>query len=117
MPYKAKYRAGEMAQWVIALAALSEDPGSVPTIPMTSVQFQDSQALFWLSMVPGMHKICSRSCGKNIYTHEIHFKKNEDVILIHRTQAQMSGKLVHVCLLGAGEAVTGKTVWFVGQSS
>lgn len=65
---------GEMAQWLRVLAALPEDPGSIPA-PHGGSQTQNSSsgrssALFWPPCIPDMHVTHRHTCRQSTYTHK-----------------------------------------------
>ena len=72
--------AGEMAQWLGALAALIEDPGYFPTPTRQPTAFSNSSsrgsdALFWPLWVPGMLMVHRQTCKQST-----HMCKKKEII-------------------------------------
>lgn len=59
-----KFRAGEVAQWLNALATLPEDPGSTPSLQL---QFQGTRCPLWPPRVPvtGVVQTCQQAKHQN----------------------------------------------------
>ena len=68
--------AGEMAQWLRALAALLEDLGSIPSTHITAYTACDSTSRepnphFWPLLASGTHVVHKYTCRQDIHTHKI----------------------------------------------
>jgi hypothetical protein len=72
--------AGEMAQWLRALAALLEDPGFIPSTHTAAhsclyLQFLGIQCRSWFPWVPVTHMMRRHTCRQNTHKHHIFKRK------------------------------------------